>query len=179
MAILLKIGDKVSFLQSTGNGTITAVENSKYCVKDEFGFENWHSNEEIVPLMVVSEEKLFATPVQKKIHSIPSKPVKLKAQTSIEKWKIDLHIENLIDSHNRMSNHEILTLQLKSFKSFLQNSRSDRATQILVVHGVGTGRLKSELKEIVKGINGAEMFDADYLGYGKGASIIEQKYNIR
>ena len=55
-------------------------------------------------------------------------------------------------------------------------ARNARIPQFIVVHGKGTGKLKSEIQNLVRDIKGAEMFDADYM---QRASIIEQKYNIR
>ncbi|MDC1403799.1 hypothetical protein N8328_05280 [Crocinitomicaceae bacterium] len=170
----LKIGSKVSFLHSTGRGVIKEILNQKYLVEDEFGFDNWHSAEELVPLMQVSDKELFASTSNKEGES-PKKD-KLFSKPPKEEWKIDLHLENLLDSHREMTNHEIVTLQLRYFKNFLQKARNARIPQFIVVHGKGTGKLKSEIQNLVRDIKGAEMFDADYM---QGASIIEQKYNIR
>jgi len=170
----LKIGNKVSFLHSTGRGVIKEILDQNYRVEDEFGFDNWHLAEELVPLMQISDKELFAS-ISDKEGEMPKKD-KLFSKVPKEEWKIDLHLENLVDSQGDMTNHEIVTLQLRHFKIFLQKVREARIQQFIVVHGKGTGKLKSEIQDLVSDINGAEMFDADYM---QGASIIEQKYNIR
>ena len=174
MENILKIGDKVSFLHATGRGVVKEILNLEYRVEDEFGFDNWHRAEELVPLMQVSDKELFASLSNKEGES--QKKDKLFSKPPQEEWKIDLHLENLVDSHRDMTNHEIVTLQLRHFKSYLQKVRNARIHQFIVVHGKGTGKLKSEIQDLVRDINGAEMFDADYM---QGASVIEQKYNIR
>lgn len=179
MRIPLKIGSKVSFLGETGQGIVIELDGNQVCVEDEHGFETWYSRELLVPLMEIPDEKIFA----KKDHLLKHNPIKktvtpgqIKGESE---WKIDLHMENLVDSHKGMTNHEIVTLQLNHFKHFLQNAENAKISRMIVVHGQGTGKLKSEIKAVVNGIKGAEMFDAEYTKYGQGASIIERRYNWR
>lgn len=172
----LTLGSKVSFLKDTGSGIILAIQDGEYLVEDEHGFENWHDLSDLVPTMIVTDEKLFANnnSIQKNIEDIP-----LNTTTVVnaeKEWRIDLHLENLLDNSKGMTNHEIVTLQLLHFKGFLKKAEQARAGRLTVVHGVGKGKLKGEIQQIVRGINGAEMFDADY---HQGSSIIERKYNVR
>jgi hypothetical protein len=179
MQTLLRIGSKVSFLGETGQGIVIETDGNQFCVEDEHGFETWYSRELLVPLMEIPEEKLLAS----KDISLKHNPV-IKSSISIQskgeaEWKIDLHMENLVDSHKGMSNHEIVTLQLKHFKDFIKKAEGSKVRRMIIVHGQGTGKLKGEIKALVLGIKGVEMFDADYTKYGQGASVIERKYNWR
>lgn len=179
MSTPLMIGSKVSFLKDIGQGTILKIENDQFLIRDENGFENWYNQDEIVPRMQVSDEKLLADNAIHKRMGEKHPAIKPKFKKKIVESKIDLHMENLVSSHKGMTNHEILLIQLSHFKQFLQRTELDKVSRIVVVHGLGTGKLKAEIQTIIKDIKGAEMFDADYLTYGQGASIIERRYNIR
>ena len=45
-------------------------------------------------------------------------------KTKESKWEIDLHIEHLLDSHNGLSNTEILLKQLTHFRSTFSKAKS-------------------------------------------------------
>jgi dsDNA-specific endonuclease/ATPase MutS2 len=179
MANRLKVGDKVSFLSETGHGTILEIQNNQAKVEDESGFLYWYTIDDLVAFMSVTDQNLFETKFEK-FEDIPkprSKENNIQEQT--EEWKIDLHMENLVDYHGLMTNHEIVLTQLSHFNKFLKEAEKARINKMIVIHGVGSGKLKAEIKSIVQGIKGAEMYDADYQKNGAGASIIERKYNVR
>ncbi len=177
MANQLVVGSKVSFLSETGHGIILEIQKLQVRVQDESGFEYWYAKEELVPYMAVSEKELFQSKHDKAEDLLELTPKPSLAKT--EEWKIDLHMENLVDSHGHMSNHEIVLTQLKHFNQFLERAEKAKVRKMLIVHGQGTGKLKAEIRLIVNGIKGAQMFDADYLKNGLGASIIERRYNVR
>ncbi|MBI1835746.1 MAG: Smr/MutS family protein [Flavobacteriia bacterium] len=96
----------------------------------------------------------------------------------IDVWEIDLHIEEITDSHAGLSNFEILNKQLKEFKNFFNRAKSKRIRKIVVIHGVGEGVLKEEIRIYLSKQEGVEYFDADFRDYGKGATAAEIHYNI-
>ncbi|MEO8822019.1 MAG: Smr/MutS family protein [Ginsengibacter sp.] len=63
---------------------------------------------------------------------------------------VDLHIEKLMDNWKGLSNFEILTIQLNNFEKFYQLAVAHRQPNLIVVHGVGTGKLRNEIHEILK-----------------------------
>ena len=71
---------------------------------------------------------------------------------------IDLHIEKLTDKHGSLSGHEKLDLQLKEFDKWLGKIKMHYVKQAWVIHGVGGGRLRDEIHEILK-------HDADVKSY--------------
>jgi hypothetical protein len=105
-------------------------------------------------------------PVEKK--SIPHKnPAFL-----IEK-EVDLHAENLMETFKHMSNYEIMQVQLKQFQSDLEEAIANRYYKIVFIHGVGNGRLKQEIVNILKSYNREVRFqDGDYKKYGYGATEV-------
>ena len=60
---------------------------------------------------------------------------------------VDLHIEKIIDDWKGMSNHEILTLQLKTFEKYYQLALAHNLPTLILIHGVGEGRLRGEIHE--------------------------------
>ena len=82
---------------------------------------------------------------------------------------IDLHIEKLTDNWKNMSNFEMLTLQLHEFEKWYDLAVSHHLPEFIVIHGIGTGKLKDELHEILKTRKEVKTFINQYdprFGYG-------------
>lgn len=89
--------------------------------------------------------------------------------------EIDLHIENLSNNYSKLSNGEIVQIQLNAAKDFLDRSMIEGKKEIVIIHGVGNGRLKSEIRKILKGYYGIRFEDADFRKYGEGATLVYLK----
>ncbi|MEO5783734.1 MAG: Smr/MutS family protein [Ginsengibacter sp.] len=63
---------------------------------------------------------------------------------------VDLHIEKLSDDWKHLSNFEILTLQLKAFEKYYYLATAHCQPNLIVIHGLGSGKLKDEIHEILK-----------------------------
>ena len=50
--------------------------------------------------------------------------------------------------------------------------------KLIIIHGVGEGVLKDEVRLFLSKKEGIEYFDADYREYGKGATAVELRYNF-
>jgi hypothetical protein len=107
------------------------------------------------------------------------KEFKQPQKTSIAKQKIkdltkeiDLHIEELVDSHSGLTNTEILSIQLERFEKEIQYCLSNGIKKLIVIHGVGNGKLKLEIISILKTIDDITYYDASYKNYGFGATEI-------
>ncbi len=59
--------------------------------------------------------------------------------------EIDLHIEKLVEGKRKMSNAEILRIQLQHFEKFLSKAIQLGIPSVFVIHGVGEGRLRNEI----------------------------------
>ncbi len=102
-----------------------------------------------------------------------------KARQHIEAARsvIDLHIEKLTDNWQRMSNFEILTMQLKTFEKYYQLAIVHHQHSLIVIHGVGEGKLRDEIHEILKLKNEVKTFTNQYHPrYGYGATEIFFQY---
>jgi len=86
---------------------------------------------------------------------------------------IDLHIEKLTDSWKHLSNFEILTIQLKEFEKFYYLATAHYQPSLTVIHGVGTGKLRNEIHEILRTKKEVTSFVNQYTAaYGYGATEI-------
>jgi hypothetical protein len=63
---------------------------------------------------------------------------------------VDLHIEKLTDDHKGLSNFEILTMQLNAFEKFYDLAVAHKQSQLIVIHGVGEGKLRDEIHELLR-----------------------------
>jgi hypothetical protein len=99
-------------------------------------------------------------------------PKKFKKRTP-EIVEVDLHIEELIDSHNGLSNHEILQIQMEKFHSEMKTAIDTRVNRIVFIHGVGNGVLKQEIHKKLKSTYAKYFFqDASFQEYGYGATMV-------
>jgi hypothetical protein len=98
-----------------------------------------------------------------------SKPHKINNATF--DMEIDLHIEELIDNYGGMSNAEIVLVQLRHFQKALDKAINEHYRSLTVIHGVGNGRLKQEVRAILSQMR-LRFHDASYSKYGFGATEI-------
>ena len=90
---------------------------------------------------------------------------------------VDLHIEKLTDSWKHLSNFEILTIQLKTFEKFYDLAVAHYQPSLTVIHGVGIGKLRDEIHEILKSKKEVKSFINQYThNYGYGATEIQLSY---
>ena len=182
-----KIGDKVRFLNSDGHGIITKIlDLERVELENNYGFLEEYKIYELVPERkqedYETENLAFDQEIKSKLNSektnnknfdLKRKFRHLESYGSKERVVLDLHIENLIDSHNGMSNSAILKIQMSHFKSFLNKSIDKKQKKIVVIHGVGEGVLRHEIrKELDIYHPYFEYYDASYDDFGYGATEI-------
>lgn len=98
-----------------------------------------------------------------------------KKETAINGNEIDLHIEKISNNHKGKSNGEIVQLQIDAAKNFLDKSMIKGKKEIVLIHGVGNGTLKSEIRKLLKSYYGIKFEDADFRKYGEGATLVYLK----
>ncbi|MES1215153.1 MAG: Smr/MutS family protein [Bacteroidota bacterium] len=86
---------------------------------------------------------------------------------------IDLHIEKLSDDWRHLSNFEILSLQLKAFEKYYDLALVHHLPSMIVIHGVGEGKLRDEIHDILRLKKEVKSFVNQYNPlYGYGATEI-------
>lgn len=63
---------------------------------------------------------------------------------------VDLHIEKLTDQWKGLNNAAILDLQLKTFEKFYELALLHHLPQLIVIHGVGSGKLRDEIHDLLR-----------------------------
>jgi hypothetical protein len=90
---------------------------------------------------------------------------------------IDLHIEKLTDNPEHLSNYEMLNLQLNTFEKYFELSVLNKANTLIVIHGIGEGKLRTEIHERLKQKSNVKSFVNQYHSlYGYGATEIYFSY---
>lgn len=185
MPMSFQIGEKVAFLYESGGGTVRTIKDNFYYVEDETGFER--------PFRVTEIAKIHGTDYKLSKDTVDQIVIEDSAEDfrhsshkesrtgylkPIDVWELDLHIESLIDSHVGLTNTQILNKQMSVFKAFFQKAKAKQIRKIVIIHGVGEGVLKDEVRLFLGKQDGIEFFDASYLEYGKGATQVEIRYNL-
>lgn len=90
---------------------------------------------------------------------------------------IDLHIEKLSDDWKHLSNAEILDIQLKEFEKWYELALAHHQPTLIVIHGVGSGRLRDEIHDVLRLKRDVKSFVNQYHpSYGYGATEIYFQY---
>lgn len=90
---------------------------------------------------------------------------------------VDLHIEKLSDNWERMSNMEILDIQLREFEKWYELAIAHRQPSLIVIHGVGKGVLRNEIHDILRMKREVKSFVNQYHpSFGYGATEIFFQY---
>ena len=91
-------------------------------------------------------------------------------------WEIDLHMHEIVEDDSMYDAGGKLRKQVREFKAFFKNARKNHIHKIIVIHGVGEGILKNEIRTYLDTQEFLEYYDADYREYGKGATAVELQY---
>ena len=86
---------------------------------------------------------------------------------------VDLHIEKITSDWKHLSNFEIVTLQLKSFEKFYDLAVVHHLPSMIIIHGVGEGKLRDEIHDILRLKKEVKSFvNQFHPAYGYGATEI-------
>jgi len=174
-----KIGEKVGFLKEVGGGIVKSYKNEDFViVEDETGFDREFPVNELNAIVGDQSNVLNANfDIEDVIDETVSYHDELGDITKTKDfWEIDLHTHVLLESERGLSNGQLLSHQLLEFKRFFRKAREKNIRKIVVIHGVGEGVLKSEIRQFLSGKDGLEVYDADFRKYGKGATTVELFY---
>lgn len=193
--MVFALNDKVRELNDTGEGIVTELID-QYRVKVLFndGFERVCSCTSLVKIAKnLDEESWYGIKEgrmdQVLINELTEELAHREKRTLANKtgnrarmkgvdMEVDLHIENLLDSHRNMTNGEIIQVQLNVFESSLKRAMSKRMRKIVFIHGVGQGVLRSEIRRLLKDYYpNTEFYDANYRQYGVGGTEVLVRYH--
>lgn len=148
-----QVFNKIEEIKKKGEATFT------YCILEKY------------PDKVI-EEKL-------ELSSLTNKGFKVYSASSARKHlepakhELDLHIEKLTTAHESLSNFEKLTLQIQTLEKYLDLAIAHHYPSMIAIHGVGTGKLRDELHELLRMRRDIKSFINRYHpAYGYGATEI-------
>jgi DNA-nicking Smr family endonuclease len=183
-------GDAFSFLDETGGGMVLALVGEDHAkVRTDDGF-----------VLVVALKKLVAR-AKDRDHPVSDHQAHLRASndrlaervarnkgrgatvanagkvhrpledpTVVE---VDLHLHKLVEDEGKLSDGEKLSFQLAFFERRLNAAIRDRKKRVIVIHGVGEGVLREEVRKALRYYEGVRFDDADPHRYGQGATLVE------
>ncbi|TYB79831.1 Smr/MutS family protein [Bizionia myxarmorum] len=175
-----KIGDTVAVLDDNLSGIVSKVKDHIITIETPDGFElDFEAHELVVtkPMKIdlSGAEAMIREKEQPKRRATTTKKTKERFLPTME---VDLHIHHLTTNSKRMSNHDMLTLQLDTARGQLDFAIRKRIQKIVFIHGVGEGVLKTELEYLFGRYNNVKYYDADYQKYGVGATEVYIFQNV-
>jgi hypothetical protein len=91
--------------------------------------------------------------------------------------ELDLHADKITDKPGALDSFEILTLQLQTFEKYFDLAVAHHLPSMVVIHGVGSGKLRDEIHEILRVKRNVKSFVNRYdPRYGYGATEIFFQY---
>ena len=116
--------------------------------------------------------KKVVEPVVNKAKEVKPKHIIEEHKTSPHEAVVDLHIYELTENHQNMENMEMLRIQVNYFTKCLESAIANKLSKVTFIHGVGTGVLKTAIKEILKDYENVSARDASMKEFGYGATEV-------
>ncbi|ARN77325.1 hypothetical protein BST97_04635 [Nonlabens spongiae] len=161
----LKPGDLVCVIDEDLCGNFAFAKAKQITFICEHGFEHTRPASQLI----LSGDFEFETPIQDQSTEPASSP---KGLTNIDEMVVDLHLHEVVSHTSNMTNHEKVVAQLDRAKSALEEAESKRIKKVILIHGVGKGKLKKELHHFLNGKTSINYHDADYKRFGYGATEV-------
>ena len=126
-------------------------------------------------ILATELDKLTQSDFKKVVREKEAKPqIKKKVQKrTSEIVEVDLHINELLDNSQGLSNRDILGIQMDKVESEMKSAIQSGVKKIVFIHGVGQGVLKQEVSNLLKSKFKKYYYqDASFKEYGYGATMV-------
>ena len=163
-----KVGDSVSILEEEGAFILKEIQTNKVVLLDEHGFERY-----VEISSVVRRRQIVSKEIVLKERDFLSESKSNKVNFQIP--EIDLHIESLLSESKGLTPHEKFLVQIDCFKRFTNEMIRKKVKKFRVIHGIGEGKLKTEIYALIQTKSGIQMHDDNYVNGKVGASLIEMQ----
>ena len=174
----MEVGDSVSVILDSIKGKVTSVIGDVVEILDDDGFQRKYSTSELVK--IESEDYRYNIHDLKEKMEVDSSEYNIQIRSNDkfknrEFWEIDLHIDQLVDEYNHMTNAEIVRKQMSVFKSFFENAKKNKIKKCVVIHGKGKGVLKAEIVDYLRmaqdrSDDKIDFLEGSYSEYGVGGA---------
>lgn len=187
-----KTGDRVSFLNEVGGGVVLRpLSHNRALVRTDDGFELEYPMEALVPRLEGPEHTVYGVSdhqaglvaandrLEEQRRRDRQRPAALRAggkrmeRADDSVMEVDLHLHELVDNERGMSDGEKLQYQLSYFERMLATAIRERKRRLIVIHGVGEGVLREEVRKVLQYYEHLRFDDADPRRYGYGATAVE------
>ena len=186
-AVKLKMGDRVAFVDEVGGAVVLdAPIAGRVRIRTDDGFVLIRSVKELVPYdpvqikqayrvsdhqaSMVAANDVMEEKRKKRGSAKPGKTPKRPEDASVA--EVDLHLHELVEDETRLSQGERLSYQLAYFERTLEAAIRDGKRKLIVIHGVGEGVLREEVRKMLQFYDGVRFHDADMGRYGAGATEV-------
>jgi hypothetical protein len=122
---------------------------------------------DVYPDRVEDDKPDFSTLVSKGVKIYNAKEARKHLPPA--RTVVDLHIEKITDDWKNLNNAEILDIQLREFEKWYELALAHLQPTLIVIHGVGTGRLRDEIHDLLRLKREVKSFVNQYhpsFGYG-------------
>jgi len=176
---MFKVGQQIIFIDEPGSGKVLEIRaGNNVLIEDEHGFSRVFPMNKIAAIRVPLEKMASIKHVPKE--KATEKPKKIAEKHNSLPELIDLHIHELVDRHEHWSNAEIVNYQMEHLKRKLEQLMTRRVKCVHIVHGVGEGKLRTEVRHYLRKFANCEINDMSYTRNGFGATefVIRYKGNV-
>ncbi len=185
-----KPGDRVAFRDEVGGGVVVRIARpGRVVVHTDDGFDLEYGPDRLVPagdersvLLRITDHQVgmvAANDVREEQHrrrsrgevSRPGKTPKRGPDGDVT--EVDLHLHEIVEDETRLDEGERLEFQIRYFERALNAAIRDGKRKLIVIHGVGEGVLREEVRKVLQFYDHVRYHDADVRRYGSGATEVE------
>lgn len=174
-------GDRVEAIDDVVSGTVTQVKDGMVTLITDDGFPMQFEENELVHISNEIQVSNYDVAQIKKEKQQPKKRKQKKVkpkERNLPKMEVDLHIHQLVKNPKRLSNFDMLNIQMETAKRQLDFAIRKKIQKVVFIHGVGEGVLKEELYSLFRKYDSVKYYDADYQKYGLGATEVYIYQNV-
>ena len=133
----------------------------------------YHISDEYLMTEIESVAQEVQMQFEKQKMQIDHPPEQVKREPEKDTEEVDLHIEQLVDNPKTLTPAEMLDIQMSHFKNALEEAIRNRLKRIILIHGVGNGRLRLEIhRALDQKYPKLRYQDASFKEYGFGATMV-------
>lgn len=172
-------GDKVTVLDEDINGVVLEVKGNNVRIETPDGFELEYEKRELVKIgneLRKSGIQNISQVIKEKQEPEKRSFVKQKKSDAAE-IAFDLHIEKLVRSTKGLQPYDMLELQIETAQRHIEFAIARRIPKIILIHGVGDGKLKAEIEFMLKRYDNIWFQEASFQRYGQGAIEVNFRQN--
>lgn len=189
MAVQWKPGDRVAFRDEVGGGVVRGVRHGRVLVHTDDGFDLEYGAERLVPgsdersvLLRITDHQVGMVAAndaredqrRRKLKGETARPGKTTRRgPEGDVAEVDLHLHEIVEDETRLDEGERLAFQIRYFERALNAAIRDGKRKLIVIHGVGEGVLREEVRKVLQYYDHVRFHDADMRRYGSGATEVE------